>query len=86
MRSTAPYDITHVSYPFRLVGEYDDDLPTINRDRIQFAVGLARSREDPAKLTLSYGVGDCVAAEVNVTVADVWSMLQGSLVKLKPGL
>ena len=55
--------------------------------RSQFAAGLARSRADPSRqLTLSYGVGDCVSAEVNISIAHVWRMLRGTLVHLEPGL
>ena len=84
MRPRPPYDITHVSYPFRMRREWPKDDGATNRDRIQYAAGLARSGDEPnTTLTLSYGAGDCVAAEVNVSIADVWEMLQGTLVKLE---
>ena len=82
VRPQPPYDVTHVSYPFRMRREWPNDRA--DYDRIQFAAGLARSGSDrAATLTLSYGVGDCVAAEVNISAAHVWQMLEGTLIKLE---
>ena len=84
MRPSPPFEITHVSYPFRFAAEFPRDPPDVNRDRIQFAVGLARSQAAPGEmLTLSYGVGDCIAAEANVTIREVQEMLEGRLLKLE---
>ena len=74
MQSMPPYRIVAVSYPFRFRRYFDDD-----RDNIQFASGTALDAE-AARLRISFGVADCVAAETTVRLADVHAMLSGNLV------
>ena len=84
-----PYAVTAVSYPFRFLKFFVHDAPDKQRDRVQFAAGLARAPEpsssasEPSHLTVSYGIGDCLCAEANVSVSDVFAMLAGGLIKLE---
>ena len=84
-----PYTVAAVSYPFRFLRFYVRDPPDKQRDRLQFAAGLAPmpgtavAAGEPSHLTVSYGVGDCLCAETNISVAEVMAMLRGELVKLE---
>ena len=77
-----PHLILHVSYPFRFAPHFRDGAERggENKDRVQFAAGLAQKNE--TTLTITYGIGDCVAAEMAVPVSDVTDMLAGTLIKL----
>ena len=87
-RTRPPYDVTAVSYPFRFLRYFHSDPPDKARDRLQFAAGLApvastAATLEPEMLTITYGVADCIAAEANITVGDVFAMLAGELIKLE---
>ena len=66
-----PYQVRRVSHPFRFAPFFND-----RRDRVQYAAGLASS-SDGKRLIVSYGVGDCLAAEINVTSTTVQRLLDG---------
>lgn len=66
-----PFEVRRVSRPFRFAPHFKDP-----RDNIQYAAGLVSS-EDGARVTISFGVGDCLAAELSVPSADVLRLLDG---------
>ena len=66
-----PFQVMAVSRPFRFAALFGDD-----RDRVQYASGLV-GNADGSRLTVSFGVGDCLAAELRVSSADVLRLLTG---------
>ena len=66
-----PFEVRSVSHPFRFAPLFNDA-----RDSVQFASGLAISA-DAARVTVSFGVGDCLAAELHVPSSEVLRMLRG---------
>ena len=68
---TPPFQIIHVSPPFRF-------QPTLHNsvDTIQFCTGLAFDRGQN-QFILSYGSGDCEASQVALSIAAVHDLLLG---------
>lgn len=76
--STPPFAVVNVSRPFRFGALFDEPQ---GRDRTQYAAGLVVDDERQL-LTISYGVGDCIAASVDVTVAAALRLLSGDGVSM----
>ena len=73
LANAAPFAVVNVSRPFRFGALFGEPQ---GRDRTQYAAGLVVDARRQV-LTISYGVGDCVAAAVDVAVADAMRMLTG---------
>ena len=63
-QATPPFELVHVSPPFRFASEFGSRL-----DNLQFCSGLAVDAQ--GRGVLSYGVGDCVARAMHFNLSDV---------------
>ena len=66
-----PFQVRSVSQPFRFARYFND-----RRDHVQYASGLLASA-DGTDLTVSFGIGDCLAAETHVASREVLRLLRG---------
>ena len=54
-----------------------DEAAEVEREAVQFAVGMVR--HGPGMVRVTYGIGDCVSATRDVAISDVTALLSGRL-------
>ena len=92
VQPSPPYAITNASRPFRFAKVKDrasvqtllgptgvpaDEAAEVEREAVQFAVGMVR--HGPGMVRVTYGIGDCVSATRDVAISDVTALLSGRL-------